>query len=170
MLLGTMIVTAFAQILLRNFFDQGILWADALLRHLVLWVGLWGAVVATRRDRHITIDIVSKFIAPRCASAVRVVTDAFTLVASGIVAYAGVRFILDEMDSGTTGFGDVPSWILESIIPLAFTVIALRYARYFVVHLGEAIRGKEPPAKDGRARRCRRFFSSWRWPARRSSR
>ena len=34
-----MVVLAFLQVVLRNVFSLGIIWADLFLRHLVLWVG-----------------------------------------------------------------------------------------------------------------------------------
>ena len=37
-LLTAMILIAFSQIVLRNFFDTGIAWGDALVRYLVVWV------------------------------------------------------------------------------------------------------------------------------------
>jgi TRAP-type C4-dicarboxylate transport system permease small subunit len=59
-----MISLAFAQIVLRNGFDGGIVWADSLLRIMVLWIALIGAVVASRDQRHINIDLISRFLPP----------------------------------------------------------------------------------------------------------
>ena len=61
LLLSIMIVLATTQILLRNFFDLGFVWADPLLRVMVLWLGMIGATVATRDNRHIRIDLLSQF-------------------------------------------------------------------------------------------------------------
>ena len=36
-LLSALILFAFSQIILRNFFSTGIAWGDALVRSLVLW-------------------------------------------------------------------------------------------------------------------------------------
>ena len=58
-ILTAMLVLASAQILARNFFQAGILWGDILVWVMVLWVGLVGAMVAARRNQHISIDIVS---------------------------------------------------------------------------------------------------------------
>ena len=55
-----MIVLAGTQILLRNLFDSGFVWIDPLLRVMVLWLGLLGATVATRQDKHIRIDLLSR--------------------------------------------------------------------------------------------------------------
>ena len=60
LLLSAMIALASTQILLRNLFDSGFVWIDPLLRVLVLWLGLIGATVATRNNRHIRIDLLSK--------------------------------------------------------------------------------------------------------------
>ncbi|TNF86538.1 MAG: TRAP transporter small permease subunit, partial [Gammaproteobacteria bacterium] len=60
-LLTAMIVLACTQILLRNFFDSGIVWIDPLLRVMVLWIGLVGATVATRHNKHIRIDLLSRY-------------------------------------------------------------------------------------------------------------
>ena len=37
--LGTMIVLAFAQVVMRNLFGAGFLWGDPLVRQMVLWAG-----------------------------------------------------------------------------------------------------------------------------------
>ena len=126
-LLGAMIVLAPAQIFLRNFFDAGISWADPLLRVLVLWVGLMGAVAASRSDRHIRIDVASKLLPPSAASLLGVVTSLFTAAVAGLVAWHSWRFVADEWEYGGTAFSDVPAWMFELVIPLAFTLIAGRY-------------------------------------------
>jgi TRAP-type C4-dicarboxylate transport system permease small subunit len=51
LLLLAMISLAFAQIVLRNGFDGGIIWADSLLRIMVLWIALIGAVVASQGSK-----------------------------------------------------------------------------------------------------------------------
>ena len=62
LLLLAMIIIACLQILLRSLFSSGLPWADPLLRYLVLWSGLFGAVVATRMSKHIAIDLISHLI------------------------------------------------------------------------------------------------------------
>ena len=57
-----MIVAGTMQVVLRNFFNTGVEWADILVRSLVLWVGFLGASLATRKAKHINIEIVSKII------------------------------------------------------------------------------------------------------------
>lgn len=133
-MLTAMLILAGVQILMRNFFQSGILWGDPLVRVMVLWVGQIGAMVAARRNQHISIDIVSRLLPRRMKKAVNVVVDLFAAVVCAIVAYSSLRLVHLEYLDRTIALGAIPTWTLESIIPLSFGVMALRYA---VLMLGE---------------------------------
>jgi TRAP-type C4-dicarboxylate transport system permease small subunit len=64
-LLGIMMLLSCWQILLRTFFSSGLLWADPLLRYLVLWCGMLGAVSAAGQGKHIAIDLIGNRLDPR---------------------------------------------------------------------------------------------------------
>jgi C4-dicarboxylate transporter, DctQ subunit len=146
--LSVMIFLSFGQIVLRNVFSASLAWIDPLLRYLVLWVGMLGAMVATREDNHISIDVISFFLPGRGRVMVRIVTDLFTAGICGVLAYAGVLFVRDEMSMGMEAFDGVPNWVIEVILPFAFAVIAIRYAIYFGLHIYQAIVGvPEEPEK-----------------------
>jgi len=130
LLLGTMIFLAPLQIFLRNFFDIGISWADPVLRVLVLWVGLMGALAATRGDRQISIDVLSHLLAPRGRAGVRIVTSVFASGISALVAWASWNFVQVEIEYEAVAFAEVPAWIPEIVIPISFGLIALRYLVY----------------------------------------
>ena len=61
LLLTSMIGIAAFQVVLRNFFDSGLYWGDSAVRVMVLWVAMLGAMVASRKDEHIRIDLVARF-------------------------------------------------------------------------------------------------------------
>lgn len=142
-LLAVMVVLAATQIVLRNLFNAGLLWADPALRLLVLWVGMLGAVAATRDDRQITVDAVSRFLPPRLRNAARVLTDLFAVAVSGTLTWHAVRLVQDERAAGTTAFGGFPVWVGQLVLPLAFGVIAARYLLLAVTHLRCAVKGGE---------------------------
>ena len=66
-LLSALILVAFSQIILRNIFSTGIDWGDAFVRSLVLWTGFIGATVAAREGKHISIDVVSRWLSHKGA-------------------------------------------------------------------------------------------------------
>ncbi len=137
--LTILILLSFSQIVMRNLFSTGLFWGDAASRYLVLWVGLIGAMIATREDNHISIDIVSKFASKRLNNIIRLVTDISTAFICALLTYASIIFIRDEMTSGIKAFAGIPTWVAGIILPIAFSVIFLRYLFYFLKHLSELI-------------------------------
>lgn len=131
-LVTVMVLMAFWQVIMRNLFDAGILWGDIFLRHLVLWVGFIGASLATRDEKHISIDILSKVASKKMLPLVRIITDAVTIVICGVLARGGYKFVAYEKEAGTILFktpwlGDVPAWIFQIIIPFGFGLIGFRF-------------------------------------------
>lgn len=125
-MLLAMVILGSLQIVLRNFFESGIAWGDPLLRVMVLWVGLLGAMAATRDDRHIRIDILTRYLPEKWQGWNQVVIQLFTAAVCALVAWHGLRFVQFEREDGMTSFADIPSWWLESIIPVGFALIAVR--------------------------------------------
>ena len=134
-LLLLMIGLAVLQIFLRNLFDAGIVWSDVLVRILVLWVGLVGAMVASREGNHINIDLLDRYLPDGAKVVVGVVVELFTALICSVMAYYSFLFVQVEYADGGFVFAAVPAWVCESIIPFAFTVIALRYFMLSLVNL-----------------------------------
>lgn len=146
--LTAMIVLAPLQIFLRIFFDRGLTWADPLIRVLVLWVGMLGAVAASRGDRHITIDALSRLLSGRARAAVGVAVHAFTAAVSALVAYHSWRFVETEREFESMAFLGIPAWTLQIILPVAFGLIAVRYALITVGDAGVLLGLREPEPDD----------------------
>jgi len=134
LLLTVMICLAVAQIFLRNFFQYGITDGDNLLRILVLWVGLFGAIVASRERKNISIDVLSAYLNVQARAIAGVVVDLFVVLVASILAYHSGRLVVDEYVAGTLALTNVPSWLVQSVLPFAFGMIALRYLISSVMH------------------------------------
>jgi TRAP-type C4-dicarboxylate transport system permease small subunit len=135
LLLG-MIALACLQIFLRNAFDIGWLWADPVLRVLLLWSALFGAMAASRHDKHISIDVFSRWLPPLPRMLSKLVSCLFTAGICGIAAYYAGWFVLDEYRYSTADIGGVRIWWFETLMPFAFAVMGLRFA----VHAARAAR------------------------------
>ena len=141
-MLALMVALAAAQILLRNFLDMSIHDADQMLRLLVLWVALLGAVAASREGKHIHVDAIARWLPGRIRSGVAALTDLFTLSMCLLLAWQSLRFMQSARESGEMAFGSLPVWVAELILPLGFTLIALRYGLRCMHHVQQA-RGRE---------------------------
>ena len=137
-MLALMVGLAAAQILVRNFFDMSIFGADQMLRLLVLWVAFLGAVAASREGKHIHVDAIARWLPKRVKSGVVALTDLFTLIVCLLLTWQSLRFMQSARESGEMAFGSLPVWVAELILPLGFTLIALRYGLRFFHHVQQA--------------------------------
>ncbi len=135
MLLSAMIALAATQILMRNLFDSGFIWIDPLLRVLVLWLGLLGATVATRDNKHIRIDLLNKLFTPNTHCLIQAVVGQISAWTCLVIGWYGLGWIRLDYEDGMTAFAGIPAWMLEIIVPLSFALIGLRY---FILSLGWA--------------------------------
>lgn len=127
LILVTMIVLACTQIFLRTFLSSGLLWADPVLRYLVLWSGLLGAVAATGQGKHIALDIFSRKIPQTIAPWFSLATHLFSCLVSAGLTWAGILFILGELEFGSAGPLSQPLWFWNSIFPVAFCLMSVKY-------------------------------------------
>jgi TRAP-type C4-dicarboxylate transport system permease small subunit len=125
--LGFMIVLAFLQIILRNFFFTGLDWGDSLLRNLVLWIGFIGATLATKEGKHINIDVVSRWLPSLGKNIVMLITHVFSFFICLGLTYAALKFIKNEVEMGNRTFLNIPAWIPEIILPTTFVLMTLRF-------------------------------------------
>lgn len=145
LLLALMVSLAGAQIVFRNLLDTSILGVDQLLRLLVLWVAMLGAVAASREAKHIGVDVISRWLSPRTRAGVRVLTDLFTITVCVLLAWHALRFVMSERHSHEMAFGSLPVWMAQIILPVAFGLIALRYLLLLVHHARQSLGHEEIP-------------------------
>ncbi len=127
LLLSTMILLAAYQVVARNFFDTGILWGDALVRVLVLWVTFVGATIASRNDEHIRIDLLTRFTGERSSRWLDRFRSLFTAFVAGLFAWYSFEFVRLDYQDSIIAFASVPAWICEAVMPVGAGLICLRY-------------------------------------------
>lgn len=126
-LLGTLIVLASSQIVLRNVFSASLSWGDELVRLLVLWLALVGAIAASRDARQIHIDVLSRILPEDWIWIPECLTGAFTAVICTLLSWQSARFVLDSRAFGDLLLGDKPAWWFQVILPIGFVIMAYRY-------------------------------------------
>ena len=126
LILFTMVVLASSQVIMRNLFDGGFSWGEPLLRLLVLWLGLMGAMVATRLDRHITVDALLRVLTPALQRSARILTKLATAAVCALLAWHSARLVALDYEFQSLVIGSVPAWIGDLILPIAFSVMTLR--------------------------------------------
>lgn len=135
--LGGLILLGAAQIVLRNVFSIGFAWGDGLARLAVLWLGLLGALAASRDGRHITMGALSRVLPPKARIVAGVCADAFGAVVSAALAWYSLLLVLDSREFGDALLANIPLWWLQAIMPVAFALMTVQ----FIVHAAERALG-----------------------------
>ena len=138
-LLLVMLFMAFGQVVLRNISSGGFVWGDILLRHLVLWIGFLGAALATSGERHINIDILTRYLPERLKGAVAALSNVFAAVICLLLFRASLTFIGFEIDNKNTVFANIPSWYAEIIIPVGYSLLAFHFIVRAILDAGKAL-------------------------------
>ncbi|MDN3650304.1 TRAP transporter small permease [Reinekea marina] len=122
-----MILLAVLQIVLRNVFGTSLFWIDPFNRLLVLWLAVLGAMVATKEGEHIAIDALKHYWTGAKLWAITKLALLFASLVSALMAYHSARFVYDEYVYETQTFSELPAWPFELIMPVGFSIMALRF-------------------------------------------
>jgi C4-dicarboxylate transporter, DctQ subunit len=139
-LLLVMLVMAFVQVVLRNFFTGGIVWGDIVLRHLVLWIGFLGAALATSGERHLNIDVLTRYFSVKIKGAVAAISDIFAAAVCYLLMKSAITFVEFEIENGTKIYSDIPSWFAEIIIPVGYGLLMIHFLIRAAIDAEKAVR------------------------------
>lgn len=141
-LLTSMLSLACVQIFMRSVLSSGLLWADPLLRYLVLWCGLLGALKATGQEKHIALDF-SNYLVPKSLQPwVFVITALFCTITAAALTLAAWIFIQNEIEYGGARLLSLPVWSWNIIFPITFGLMSVRYGVIFVFRINSYLRSQ----------------------------
>lgn len=126
-ILAAMILLSALQVVLRNFFQVGLLWIDPLVRSLLLWVAFLGAFAAAGRARHIRIDVLGRLLPERAGRMMDRFLSFLSAVVCVFLAEGGLTYVREEYAYGSPPFLGVPSWVTQSILFWGFVLLAYRF-------------------------------------------
>jgi TRAP-type C4-dicarboxylate transport system permease small subunit len=138
--LVTMLTLAATQVFLRGLFHSGILWGDVAARYLVMWVGFLGAYLATHEDRHLRIDILTRFLKPNTRLWFNAFTDLFAAAICYFLIRAGWTFVVLGMDADAILFLHVSQKTAAMIVPAGFALIMLQFLIRTIESITRALR------------------------------
>ena len=109
--LSSMMLIAVGQIVLRELFSTGFVWADELIKLMVLWLAMVGSIAAARENRHIRIDALSHILPRIAVEITRALVDIFAAVVCGVIAFPAAQlfgFLAPQYAMYETQYGPIP--------------------------------------------------------------
>ena len=124
--LAVMVLLPLAEIVVRPFFSGGIPGSISFVQHLTLWVGFLGAALAARDGKLIALATATFIPAGRARQVTEVFAAVVGTTVSALLAAGAYELVLFELEDGNTIAAGVPVWLAVAVIPVSFTLIALR--------------------------------------------
>lgn len=140
-LLSSIMLLAVGQIVLREVFNTGFVWADELIKLMVLWLAMVGSIAACRDNRHIRIDALSHILPKLAVEVSRALVDVFAAVVCGVIAWHTWRYLQVEIEYADTVLVNFPAWIAHSVLPAAFLLISFRFVVLVIKQIGSIVTG-----------------------------
>jgi tripartite ATP-independent transporter DctM subunit len=124
-LFGLTVATPIAEIVLRATLHTGIEGVGSIVQHLTLALGMFGAAVAARERRLLTLSL-SQFIKGDAALAAQLAGRVIAAGATALLLFSTVDFVSAERQSGSTLVYGVPVWLVELPLLAGYALIASR--------------------------------------------
>ena len=131
----------FANVVSRYVFNSPIQWAEEFARYAFIWVVFAGAVVCTKRKRHIAIDGLVTVLPPVLRAWALVLADLTTLGLMLVIVYYG--WILSSAATQITATLKVPQYVIYAVVPVSAALIFLHTLGDITRHLRGALQGEE---------------------------
>src|SRR5437762_10862266 len=121
-----MMALPLVEIAMRRLFGVGVPASGPIVQHLTLWVGFLGAAIAAREGKLLALAT-GTFIPPGIGRrAADILAAAFGACAAVVLAWGGGQMAMIEREAGTTIGADIPAWVAQLVLPVAFALIAGR--------------------------------------------
>lgn len=119
----------FANVLVRYFTDESFAFTEEFSVFLMVVLTFFGASAAFAKNVHIRVSFFVDKLKPALAHKIEVVVMVVALALFAIIAWYGVKLLLDDWNYETTSPGiGIPQWIYTLWLPLLAALIDLRIA------------------------------------------
>lgn len=131
------ILTLATMAIVFRWLGHSILWLEPLVRHLVFLSAFLGGSLATSKDVHIKVDVLTKLIEKSSSRILRWsqknLVRLFCFITCLALTVAGWDFFLSEKEFGAPSFLNLHSSFLVAIIPLGMGLITLRFLNQLIL-------------------------------------
>jgi len=123
-----MVGILFINVVLRNFFESGLVWGNELSSYLNILAVYIAISAGFKFGSHVGVSVVVDYVVPKkLRKAVSILTQMIILVFCGLVAYLAVRMTAAQLDSGQTSpVLSFPLWVIYGIVVVGMTMSSIR--------------------------------------------
>jgi len=141
-LLGTMVLLVFTNVVLRYFFNSGLVFAEELSRFVFMWLTFFGALLAVIHRAHLGMNSVISSLPIIGQRIFRFLSDLIVLTCCLLLSYGTYQQIILAMDDKSPVIG-----IPMGLVFAALLLVAIGICITLIFDLWQQISGKMPAHK-----------------------
>ena len=123
--------------ILLRWLSMSNMWIEPLARHLVFLSAFFGGSLATSKNVHIKVDVLTKLVEKSKSRiliwTMHTIVSLFCFITTFFLTKAAYDFYLVEKEFGSPSFLDIHSSLLVGIIPFGMGLITLRFFNQFFI-------------------------------------
>jgi len=124
--LGGIMVLPLAEIFSRRFLGGGIPGSGPIAQNLTLWVGLFGAAIAAREGKLLTLATGEFLPKGRIGDFAHIVAATIGAAVSTMFVLGGIALVRSDREAGDVIAVGIPTWVADLALPIGFALIAIR--------------------------------------------
>lgn len=125
--ISTGVLLAFINVVLRYAFDSSLTWAGEMTNYLFMWGALFGAAYGFKKGIHISVTLLIAQLPPVIGKAFLIMAHSISMIYLIFMSYFGYKMciLLAEIQDMSVDL-EIPMWIPNLVLPLAFGAAAYR--------------------------------------------
>jgi len=133
---------------------SGFIWGVQFTEYALLWMTLLGATWVLKRDKHVTVDLITGLLKERSKAYFDLVHSIMGFAVCAVLCWYGAVVSWGQYQRGVVDIQvvDVPKYLILIVIPAGFFFLSLEFIRKFLITLriirhrkSKSSAGKETP-------------------------
>ena len=133
-LLSAMTLLMCYQVFMRYVLSNAPSWCEELIRYMFIYLTMLGAAVATRRGKHLIVDMFISSIPQKASIVINIVFDIMIFVFLIILAIYGHKLVLNTLDTVSPAL-KIPMGYFYAAIPIGSILLILATVEQFLNHV-----------------------------------
>lgn len=122
--LMTMVVIIFALVISRYLFSYSFVWAEEVVRYMMIWIALLGSAILIQKRDHIRLDFVINLFGPKIQFLIEILISAVELIFLNMLVIKGITWA-NSMKIMLTPALQISLFWPSLIIPISGILMAL---------------------------------------------
>ena len=137
LLLLFMVLSTSFTIFARFLGFSGLIWGVQFTEYALLWMTLLGATWVLKRDKHVTVDLITGLLKERTKAYFDLVHSIMGFTVSAVLCWYGAIVSWGQYQRGVVDIQvvDVPKYLVLMVIPAGFFFLSLEFIRKFLITL-----------------------------------